>query len=167
LYGGGLVEIKPDGSYEQYTVASTGGDMPQDTLTHMEIKDNVLWASTLSEGIIRMPKLINEGFVPVVDRRIAVDVPDQIQLYNNYPNPFNPATTINFDLKKRTDVNLSIYNVRGEFVRNIVSGTYDSGHYSVQWDGTDFQGSGMSSGVYIYKLTAGDVIYSRKMTLIK
>ncbi|MBN1154639.1 T9SS type A sorting domain-containing protein [candidate division KSB1 bacterium] len=167
LYGGGLLEIRPDGSFEQYTAASTEGALPEDILTHMEIHNNVIWASTESVGIVRLSTLINETYVGVFADDFSAAVPEELMLYNNYPNPFNPSTLINFDLKSQGDIQLSIYNVKGELVRNLAKGVYRAGSYSVIWDGCDSKGDIMPSGIYIYMLHTGNRLESRKMTLIK
>lgn len=94
-------------------------------------------------------------------------LPRNIQLHQNYPNPFNPTTTIEFALPQRGAVELIIYNTLGRKVRVLTSGTYSAGKYSVRWDGTDDGGRQVTSGVYYYRLRAGDVVQSRKMVLLK
>ena len=94
-------------------------------------------------------------------------LPDKFQLHQNYPNPFNPTTTIEFALPERGAVELIIYNTLGRKVRSLASGMYSAGKYSVSWDGTDNYGRQVTSGVYYYRLSAGDVIQSRKMVLLK
>jgi hypothetical protein len=88
-------------------------------------------------------------------------------LYPNYPNPFNPATTIRFDLYEAGNVRLAVYNVRGQLVRTLVSGAQPAGHNDVTWDGLDDRGRTVASGVYVYRLETGDYVSSRKMVLLK
>lgn len=89
-------------------------------------------------------------------------------LYQNTPNPFNPTTTIGFNVTGGEDVELSIFNIQGQLVRTLLKGARVSGGYnSVVWDGTDNRGSTVSSGVYIYRLSAGDYKAVRHMTLIR
>jgi hypothetical protein len=83
-------------------------------------------------------------------------------LEQNYPNPFNPTTTINFSLAKAAKVELSIYNILGQKVMTLVNGALSSGLHTVQFNATHF-----ASGVYIYRLEAGDVQISKKMVLLK
>ena len=83
-------------------------------------------------------------------------------LEQNFPNPFNPVTTIEFDLPKSSDVTLKIFNILGEEVATLVSDRLSAGSYLFEWDA-----SNLSSGVYLYRLQAGDYIETRKMVLMK
>nr|MBN2278089.1 VCBS repeat-containing protein [candidate division Zixibacteria bacterium] len=94
-------------------------------------------------------------------------VPAQFRLHDNYPNPFNPATIISYDLPVAAPVNLDIYNVLGQRVRSLVDDIQPAGHHNVRWDGTDYAGSQVASGIYFYRLTAGDYTSSKKMILQK
>jgi hypothetical protein len=89
------------------------------------------------------------------------------QLKGNYPNPFNPETTIRFSLKEAAPVNIGIYNVKGQLVRTLVNAEKTSGNHSVVWNGRDDNGSSVSSGVYFYKMNAGKYSSTRKMILMK
>ena len=87
------------------------------------------------------------------------------KLGQNYPNPFNPSTTIEFSLPRRENVTLSIYDVNGRLVRNlIVNEPYAPGVYRVDWDGLNEKGEKVASGVYFYRIQAGRFRESRKMT---
>jgi hypothetical protein len=106
------------------------------------------------------------GSVSVID--IAEAIPQQYELSQNYPNPFNPTTTIAFGLPEQAQVVLEVYNVLGQRVRTLVGGdTYQAGYYQVVWDGRDQFGNSVSSGLYIYRLTAGEFNELRKMVFIK
>lgn len=89
------------------------------------------------------------------------------QLYGNYPNPFNPSTKIVWSLKDHRSVNISIYNVKGQRVKQLVEGTYSKGEHSVVWDGSDDQNRSLSSGIYYIKIKAGDYQQIRKCLMIK
>ncbi len=93
--------------------------------------------------------------------------PASFTLYPNYPNPFNPATTIRFDLNRSAKVSLKIYNVLGQEVRTLVSGQMPPGVHSVTWDGKDQRGQNVSSGVYLYRLETGGFSKTLKLTLLK
>jgi hypothetical protein len=80
----------------------------------------------------------------------------------NSPNPFNPSTDISFDLPTASQVSLEVYNVTGQKVATLVDDLLAAGRHTVTWDATDF-----ASGVYLYRLTAGDFVETRKMVLIK
>ncbi|PKN79540.1 MAG: hypothetical protein CVU48_04990 [Candidatus Cloacimonetes bacterium HGW-Cloacimonetes-1] len=88
-------------------------------------------------------------------------------LEGNYPNPFNPETTIRYSLKEAGPVSIRIYNSRGQLVRNLVNKDLPKGHHSVVWDGRDDQGKGVSGGIYLYQMSAGQFSYARKMLLVK
>jgi hypothetical protein len=89
------------------------------------------------------------------------------KLGRNYPNPFNPETTISFSLQKETDVLIEIFNIRGEKVRRLVDGRYPPADHTVSWNGTDDKGKQAGSGVFFYRMIAGDIISTRKMLLLK
>jgi hypothetical protein len=80
-------------------------------------------------------------------------IPEITTLRNNYPNPFNPETSISFDLKENANVSIDIYNIKGQRVASIADGAYNAGRHSVVWKGTDLKGNNVSSGVYFYKMT--------------
>ncbi len=87
------------------------------------------------------------------------------ELSNNYPNPFNPSTTIKYELAKRSKVSLKIYNIAGQEILTIVSKIQNAGNYEAKFDATGNRN--LSSGVYIYRFEAGDFVQSKKMTLLK
>jgi hypothetical protein len=90
------------------------------------------------------------------------EIPREFYLYQNYPNPFNPTTYIRIDLPKSADVKLNIYDISGKFVAAVVDGRYIAGKYTA-----DFNAGNLSSGVYFYKLEAGDFTAVRKMIVLK
>jgi hypothetical protein len=98
---------------------------------------------------------------------IGDGTPKQFALRANYPNPFNPETTIRFDVASRSHVALRVYDVSGALVRTLVDETKDAGSHVVQWNGRNDQGNPASSGVYFYRLTAPGFSDVRKMTLLK
>jgi hypothetical protein len=89
-------------------------------------------------------------------------VPRQIELAQNYPNPFNPTTTLQFAVTKSGHVSLDVFNILGQRVATLVNEVLSAGSYHVNFDG-----SALSSGVYLYRLTAGDVVQTKKMVLMK
>ena len=106
--------------------------------------------------------------------RLALPAPVQVQtrpevfsLANNYPNPFNPATTIKYALPQAADVALTVYNVLGQPVRTLVAEHQNAGRYVVEWDATNDSGHSLSSGMYFYRLEAGGDLEVKKMLLLK
>ena len=96
------------------------------------------------------------------------EVPNEFVLHGNYPNPFNPTTTIRYEIATPGSVSLTVYNVLGQEVAELVSGSQRAGVYEVRWDGTDASGRVAASGVYLYRLTLdGRQSESRIMTLLK
>jgi len=110
---------------------------------------------------------------PVYESTVAVDsdicciIPVEFALHPNYPNPFNPTTTIKYDLPVNANVNLSIFNLHGRMVNNLVSKDQHAGTHSIIWDATDATGNAVTSGVYFYRLQAGNFQKTGKMVLLK
>ena len=88
-------------------------------------------------------------------------------LHSNTPNPFNPATRIQYDLPKTSSVTVEIFNVLGKHVRTLFNGRQPAGRYSIVWDGRDENGAVVASGVFIYQLRAGSFMQSRKMLFLQ
>ena len=93
--------------------------------------------------------------------------PSSFTLSQNYPNPFNPETTIRFDLPQSQEIELAIYNLAAQRVATLVQGYREAGSYSVRWDGVTDAGLELASGVYFYRLTAGDRVETRKLLLLR
>ncbi len=89
-------------------------------------------------------------------------VPTELALDNAYPNPFNATTTISYQLPAASRVNLDIYNVLGQRVTTLVNGNIEAGYHSVNWDASNY-----SSGIYFYKLSVGNRVFTKRMTLLK
>jgi hypothetical protein len=94
-------------------------------------------------------------------------LPGQFRLYQNQPNPFNPATVIYFDLPRSEQVALEIFDLRGRLVQRLGSGYFAAGTHSLSWDGKDQSGRQMSSGVYYYRLHVGDYVEVKRMVLLR
>lgn len=94
-------------------------------------------------------------------------IPGVLELRDNYPNPFNPTTTIGFDMPRQQRVLLEVYDIRGRMVSRLVNETRPAGFYSVIWNGTDDSGTPLASGVYYYRLVAGDMTQKKQMVLLK
>lgn len=112
-----------------------------------------LFYSQVDIGAYELPQSsdIDDGLLPIVTA-----------LSQNFPNPFNPATEINFSLAKDSKVNLTVYNAKGEIVRTLLNTSLNAGYHSV-----NFNAAGLNSGVYIYKMITQENSFTRKMIIVK
>ena len=94
-------------------------------------------------------------------------LPTRFELAQNYPNPFNPDTRVQFDIPERTHVTLAVFNVLGQRVATLVDEELGPNRYEKTWNGTSDAGAQVASGIYFYKLTAGDKVETKKMMLLK
>ena len=94
-------------------------------------------------------------------------LPEEFTVSPAYPNPFNPTTTIRFEVPIPSQVNLKIYNLMGQEVTTLTRDWFSVGSHSVTWNGKDLQGVPVSAGVYIYRLQAQGFQETRKMVLLK
>ena len=127
--------------------------------------DSLIFSITVNPPLI-------EDFESLFDLFFALGagkvVPTAFALADNFPNPFNPATTIQYALPYAADVELTVYNVVGQPVRTLVAEHQSVGHYAVEWDATDDSGHSLSSGMYFYRLQAGEGFHEvKKMLLLK
>ncbi|MHC4789829.1 MAG: T9SS type A sorting domain-containing protein [Planctomycetota bacterium] len=99
--------------------------------------------------------------------KVNYSIPSGFSLSQNYPNPFNPETQISFQLPTVTHVVIKIYNVRGQEILRLMDRTYTAGTHTVRWDGRDNHGNLLPSGVYFYRLQAGEFLQVKKMNLLK
>ncbi len=93
--------------------------------------------------------------------------PSEFALLGNYPNPFNPRTVIRFALPEASPVSIDIYNIAGQKVAQISDDYFKAGYHAISWDGTDDAGNPLATGVYFYRIKAGDFTETRKMALLK
>ena len=93
--------------------------------------------------------------------------PSRKDLMNNYPNPFNPITSITYDVSEKSRVRITIFDLQGREVRTILNEQRSPGRYTQFWDGTDRKGHEVTGGVYFLRIQAGDLTETRKMTLVK
>lgn len=112
--------------------------------------------SAAGEFVISTPTSVEENEIPLT-----------FNLEQNFPNPFNPNTTIKYAIPEPSHVKVSIFNMLGQEIKTLVNTEKNAGNYSVDWSGDDNSGNKVSSGIYIYKVTAGDNVSSKKMVLLK
>lgn len=129
-----------------------------------------LWSSIILDGeyssgqSIYLQKISSSDFT-------ETDVPEnstnKIELYQNYPNPFNPSTCISFNLKNTQNVEVNIYNIKGQKVKELVNTKLEAGKHSFTWDGNNQNNKKTSAGIYFYQIKAGDFKQTKKMIMIK
>jgi hypothetical protein len=102
-----------------------------------------------------------------VEEGIEAILPHDFSLSQNYPNPFNPQTVIEYALPRDSRVSIVVYNVLGQKVKVLKNEWEEAGYKSVSWDGTNQSGQEIGTGIYFYKITAGDFVQTKKMVLLK
>ncbi|MBD3288589.1 DUF4185 domain-containing protein [candidate division KSB1 bacterium] len=125
--------------------------------------------SAFTDADIYRPRFIyydEEGLSTEIVTRAAPQ-PMNFKLYANYPNPFNPSTTISYQLAESAYVKLTIYNARGQQIKQLVNKTQRPGHHSVSWDAKDESNLSVSSGLYLYQLSVDGLTRNRKMIIIR
>jgi hypothetical protein len=127
----------------------------------LNLKGSLVEVYRLDESV----KLTSQKILEPEEKSITL--PKKYALYPNYPNPFNPTTTIAFDLPEQARVELTVYDISGRKIRTLASGNYAACSHQVLWDGRDEQGTPVASGVYVYRLVAGEHVFTRKMILMK
>ncbi len=133
--------------------------------TDFELKVTVTSAGQTADATFYVT-YSNNPPIAVKDKDLVL-IPDHFVLQSNYPNPFNPTTTIRFGLPERSPVKLVIYNIAGQRVATLVNREMSAGYHQVQWNGKNRNGQQTASGVYIYRLTAGKQQFVKKMLLVR
>ena len=114
---------------------------------------------------------IDEGVIFAVDcSPVSINaeiIPLKFQLYNAYPNPFNPVTTLRYDLPENSLVTIIIYDMLGRQVKTLINQTQDAGYKSLIWNATNDYGKPVSAGIYLYQIQAGEYMQTKKMVLLK
>jgi hypothetical protein len=109
----------------------------------------------------------SQSTVGVIDRDRNAELPHGFSINSAYPNPFNPITTLRYDLPEQSLVNITIYDLLGREIRTLVNTTQDAGFKSVLWNATNDYGKPVSAGVYLYQIQAGEFVQTKKMVLLK
>ncbi len=136
-----------------YSVTCTATGYQAQTLTNITINAN----QTTTQNFTMQPTVANQDIVEVT----------ATALKGNFPNPFNPATMINYDVKVAAPVRIDIYNLKGQLIRTLVNEVKANGHHQILWDGKDNNGCLVASGVYHYRMRAGAYKADRMMMLMK
>ena len=146
-----------------------GNDLSLETAGYCEVGDNIKFTITLNDGVEYSLNGIVPGWASneiYSINSLQIDatkfVPSQIMVVGAYPNPFNPSTVISYQINQETDINISLFNLNGQIVAELFNGTQDIGIYQI-----DFNGEGLSSGMYIVKVSNKSEIHTQKILLMK
>lgn len=120
-----------------------------------------------SKPVFRARGFVNENASVEFAEIKAEQLPTEFALGNNYPNPFNPSTSIAYALPEKAQVTLEIYDVAGRLVQTLVNQEKEAGRYTIQWDGQNAAGSQVASGLYVYRIKAGSFVEAKTMMLVK
>ncbi|RME18843.1 MAG: T9SS C-terminal target domain-containing protein, partial [Candidatus Zixiibacteriota bacterium] len=134
-----------------------------DLVSIQDTANNEVTAAIPGDGVYA---LLSPDIITDVDNDNS-PLPNTFALGQNYPNPFNPTTTIEYSIPRRSRVVIDIFNVLGQSVRRLVDEKAEAGTHSVVWDGRTNGGRPVASGVYLYRITAGEFVRTRKMLLLK
>ncbi len=140
-------------------VSSPNGAGPTLSLTNPQ-NDNALPASWKASKLYGTPGALNDTYTGI--SRIEVSIPEEYDLFNNYPNPFNPSTTIRYQIPHGGPVSLTVHTLLGKEIEQLVKGEQLAGTYSVQWNASAY-----SSGIYFYTLRTGKYSQTKKLLLLK
>ncbi|MCC5942365.1 MAG: S8 family peptidase [Balneolaceae bacterium] len=151
---GNVVDFRESKSYKFYVENS-----PMKLVENLEYNVSLSSAKISTEEDSRFSLIV---YPYPVDDLNTTELPEQLTLSQNYPNPFNPSTLIRYELPAESNVTLDIYSIEGQRVATLINSVQPAGVHSVRFDG-----SNLASGVYLYRLTAGNSVLSRKMILIK
>lgn len=148
-----------------YCTVGVENHLQNDGLTYTFSNQYPVTARPLQAGLaIRFTTSPPDSYVSN-DNLVTAPVP--FVLNQNYPNPFNPETTIDFSVNTKSEVKLEVYNLKGQRINTLLNSTLNKGNHQVNWNGTDDKGANVTSGVYIYKMTAEGFTQTKKMILMK
>ena len=128
--------------------------------------DNILWIYGYNGGKANLKSFDKGDLTPVLVEK-SQKKPALLDITGNYPNPFNPSTTIEYSLAESGFTELAVYNIAGQKIKSLVSSEMTAGRHSVMWDGYDDHGNAVSSGVYLSRLKSGEKVTTQRMLFMK
>ncbi len=150
----GMMPVYRDDPRTEVDEGAKPGDLISIYIDGMKLEESVIWK--------------NFGDVYRIELQPTKNIiPDSYNLSQNFPNPFNPTTNIQYQLPVNNHISLVIYNALGEQIRTLVDEEKDKGYYSVLWDGKNNQGKMAPSGIYFYQIKAGNYIKTQKMVFLR
>lgn len=129
-----------------------------------DIAEKVSYEADAALATVRSPLVLNADKIAYEIKDI---LPETFRLSQNYPNPFNPITVIEYSLPEQSHVKIEVFNILGQKVKKLIDEPSSAGYYRIEWDGTDSDGKQVSTGIYFYRMQAGDSIKTKKMMILK
>ena len=149
-------------------------DSNTDIASIIDVQFEALSEFSLGQSTVSVSKLILAGVNGLaIDCKttsnfdLNIGLPTETSLSKNYPNPFNPSTTIDYNLSSATDVSLVIYDMKGSIVKTLVSNFQDAGLHQITWNGKNDVNAQVSSGMYLVRMEADGQLYQQAITLLK
>jgi len=179
---GGIVEVWLDSLDTGRKIAECQVDTTGSTTKYQIFRTDVdtvsgshdVYLKFLGTGTSELFRIKWFRFLSVYDTPTSIDDelgeqlgPKKFELNQNYPNPFNPTTRIRFSLPGKSDVGIDIFSITGQLIKTLTNKSYERGIYETGWDGKDSNGKDAASGMYIYKMLAGNFIQAKKMLLVR
>jgi hypothetical protein len=139
---------------------------------NIDAGEHLRWVLTSDEGkeyglLNGSGEIVVGGDITGFTLNKVPEIPLTYSISQNYPNPFNPLTSISYEIPKESIVRISVYNLRGQKVADLVSEMHPAGYHNVMWNSMDMSGKPVSSGVYIYTIQADEFRAVKKMVLMK
>ena len=145
----------------------------QPIIFNYDIKDREVWEIVDGSGSVRLYygvqtiELSSESGIFNLRKSATTIFPPSFSMFPAHPNPFNPITTLRYDLPTDAFVTIGVYDMLGKKIVQLVNTTQRAGSKSVRWDATDKMGRSVGAGVYLYQIHAGEFIQTKKMVLLK
>jgi hypothetical protein len=161
--------LSMESSEPEAQISWTFENLPDEYDIGYSINDGVYFEDMRSVSTTTL-SVNTEIIVRVGTQVLGIDdepIPEVFALHQNYPNPFNPTTQIRYDLPDEANVNITIYDIMGRSIRSLVNSNQTAGYRSIRWDGKNNMGEGVSAGMYIYMIQAGEFRQTKKMVLLK
>lgn len=169
VWRGGPLDESPATLIASWTYAGPHVPRPEQPRLHLNLWKLEGTPAANQEIVFKGFTFIPDGYATGVGGDVASNLPagPRGRLHPAVPNPFNPRTTVRFDLARAAAVQLEVYDLQGRRVRTLASGRFEAGEHAVAWDGNDDGGAGVASGVYLIQLRGDDFAETRQVTLVK
>ncbi|MCB5231178.1 MAG: T9SS type A sorting domain-containing protein [Candidatus Cloacimonas sp.] len=168
----GMIALGDERAVLNYTVKRNGvviaDEVTETTYTDVEVPNGAYIYTVIANYTAGESTPVHTSRITINATNVeTITIPGVTRLNGNYPNPFNPETSISFELKSEESVLIEIYNMRGQKVRTLVNNRLSAGSHSLEWNGKDDNSQEVGSGIYFYKMVAGDYSSTKKMIMMK